>query len=71
MTKPLFSKSVRKHIRREKARIRREVLDVHLHRELIEKLLQEFLPKKKEESTPSAGAPKRRKAELAVAAKEK
>lgn len=68
MTKPLFSKSIRKHIRFQKARIRREVFDTAKRQELIEKLLGEFLPKQKEEK-PKKIAP--RKEEVMAAAKEK
>ena len=35
-----MSKSTKKHIRREKARIRREVFDVKEQKQLIEKLYQ-------------------------------
>ena len=48
MAKPLFSKGVRKHIRLQKARIRREVFDTAKRQELIVKLLGKFLPKAKE-----------------------
>lgn len=71
MTKPLFPRSVRKHIRLQKARIRREIFDTAKQQELIAKLLERFLPKQKEEPASSAGAQKRRKAELVTAAKEK
>lgn len=47
MAKPLFPKSLRKHIRQEKARIRREVSNTTEHDELIQKLLNQFLPKAK------------------------
>jgi len=71
MTKPLFPKSLRKHIRQEKARIRREVVDEAIRQELIEKMCRGFLPKQKEE----AKAPKVKKVavknpELAGATKE-
>ena len=49
MTKPLFPRSVRKHIRLQKARIRREIFDTAKQQELIAKLLERFLPKQKEE----------------------
>tara|TARA_Y100000310_G_C20219088_1_gene594921 strand:- start:228 stop:434 length:207 start_codon:yes stop_codon:yes gene_type:complete len=68
MAKPLFSKSARKHIRTQKARIRREVFDTKKQQELIEKLLGEFLPKQKEEKPKKAPS---RKAELIAATKEK
>ena len=68
MTKPLFPRSVRKHIRLQKARIRREIFDTAKKQELIAKLLERFLPKLKEEK-PQKTAPK--KAELVATAKEK
>ncbi len=37
-----LSKSVRKHIRRQKAQIRREVLDVKKQQELISELIKKF-----------------------------
>ena len=39
-------KSIRKYIRKEKARIRREVLDLAEQKELINKLYLKFLSKK-------------------------
>ena len=39
-------KSIRKYIRKEKARIRREVLDIKEQKRLINELYQKFLPKK-------------------------
>ena len=71
MTKPLFPKSVRKYIRLQKARIRREIFDVQKQRELIQELRQRFVkkPEKKEEK-PRKITPKK-KEELALAAKEK
>ena len=38
-------KSIRKYIRKEKARIRREVLDLKKQEELISELYQKFLRK--------------------------
>jgi len=38
-------KSLRKHIRQEKARIRREVLDIKKQKELINELYQKLLKK--------------------------
>ena len=38
-------KSIRKHIRKEKARIRREVLDLKKQNELIQKLYQDLIKK--------------------------
>jgi len=51
MAKSLFSKSIRKHIRLQKARIRREVFDTQKQQELIQELCQRFVakPEKKEE----------------------
>jgi len=42
MVKKKLPKSVRKHIRREKARIRRETSDFNKQKELIEQLYQKF-----------------------------
>ncbi len=39
-------KSIRKYIRKEKARIRREVLDLKEQKRLINELYQKFLSKK-------------------------
>lgn len=44
--KKKMPKSLRKHIRNEKARIRREVLDLNEQKEQINKLYEQFLPKK-------------------------
>ena len=40
-----MAKSIRKHIRREKARIRREVLDIKKQEESINELREKFLKK--------------------------
>ncbi|RLC34389.1 MAG: hypothetical protein DRZ76_02760 [Candidatus Nealsonbacteria bacterium] len=40
-------RSIRKFIRKEKARIRREVLDLQEQKKLIDELYQRFLPKTK------------------------
>jgi len=71
MTKPLFPKSIRKHIRFQKARIRRGVLDSKKQQELIQELYQRFAvnPEKKEER-PRKITPKK-KEELAAVVKEK
>ena len=45
MSKKRLPKSQRKHIRQEKARIRREVLDLRKQRELINQLYEKFLKK--------------------------
>lgn len=45
--KKKLPKSLRKYIRREKARIRQEVLDVKEQEKLIEKLYQKFTKSKK------------------------
>ena len=50
-----FSKSVRKYIRQEKARIRREVLNSEKREELIQQLYKKFdknISSKKESSVP-------------------
>jgi len=44
-------KSLRKFIRREKARIRREVLDIKKQEELIVELYQKFLKTAKEDKS--------------------
>jgi len=46
MKKKRLSKSLRKYIRQEKARIRREVLDLEEQKKLIEELYQKFLKNK-------------------------
>ncbi|MCH7828797.1 hypothetical protein IH982_02995 [Patescibacteria group bacterium] len=76
MTKPLFSKSIRKHIRFQKAHIRREILDFKKQQELIQELYQRFVrkPEKKEEKVKeepasSAGVQKRRKKEAEAVVK--
>jgi len=43
-------KSIRKFIRREKARIRREILDSKEQEKLIAEIYQKFLKQKKEET---------------------
>jgi hypothetical protein len=45
MGKKKMPKSIRQHIRQEKARIRREVLSPEKQKELIDKLYQEFFKK--------------------------
>jgi hypothetical protein len=49
MAKKRLPKSLRKFIRQQKARIRREVLDKKEQERLIRELYQQFLPLKKEE----------------------
>ena len=72
MTKPLFSKSTRKYIRFQKARIRREIFDIKKQRELIQKLIERFnikpekskeKPKEKKEKKPKIGIVKPKKQE--------
>jgi len=46
--KKRLSKSIRKFIRKEKARIRREVLDLRKQEELINELCKKYLIKIKE-----------------------
>jgi len=71
MTRPLFSKSVRKHIRFQKAHIRRGVFDFKKQQELIQELYQRFAlkPEKKEEK--SRKITPKKKQELAAVAKGK
>lgn len=45
MERRRLPKSIRKFIRREKARIRREVLDLKEQERLIDELYKKFLPK--------------------------
>ena len=45
MAKKQLPKSLRKYIRKEKARIRREILDLKKQRELIDQLYKKFLKK--------------------------
>lgn len=42
--------SIRKHIRREKARIRREFLDIKEQKEQINKLYDKFIIQKKDDN---------------------
>lgn len=44
MTKSNLPKSIRKYIRKEKARIRREILDVEKQKEEIAKLYKKVIP---------------------------
>ncbi len=44
MSKKRLSKGIRKYIRKEKARIRREVLDIKEQRKQIEELYRKFSP---------------------------
>jgi len=46
MTKKRLSKSVRKYVRLEKARLKREVLDFEERKEQIKKLYKKVCPKK-------------------------
>jgi hypothetical protein len=46
MVKKRLPKSIRKYIRKEKARIRREVLDLKEQEKLIEELYQKFQKQK-------------------------
>ncbi|MCD6233208.1 hypothetical protein J7J81_02400 [bacterium] len=45
MAKKQLPKSLRKYIRKEKARIRREILDLKKQRELIDQLYKRLLKK--------------------------
>ncbi len=47
MAKKRMAKSSRKFIRKEKARIRREVLDIEEQEELIAKIYKKFFKEKK------------------------
>ena len=51
MDKKKLPRSIRKYIRREKARIRREVLDIKEQERLIDMLYKKFLKEKSYEST--------------------
>lgn len=42
-----FSKSVRKYVRREKARLRQEFLDYTTRKKLFQELYKKFLPEEK------------------------
>jgi len=58
MDKKKLPKSIRKYIRQEKARIRREVLDVKKQKELIEEVYKKFskeLPKTQQKSESKTG----------------
>lgn len=46
MPKKKLPKSLRKHIRKEKSRIRREVLDIKKQKELLEELYKKFFTDK-------------------------
>ncbi len=50
MGKKRMPKSLRKFIRREKARIRREILDVKEQEKLISELSQRFIKKDKKQN---------------------
>lgn len=50
MGKKRMPKSLRKFIRREKARIRREILDVKEQEKLISELYQRFIKKDKKQN---------------------
>jgi hypothetical protein len=67
MAKPLFSKSARKHIRLEKALIRREVSDTAIQGERIGKLLESVSLKKQEKRAKVSA----KKTEVAGTTKEK
>lgn len=72
MAKPLFPKSVRKYVRFQKARIRREVSDSLIQRERIHKLLEGLAAQyAKKEEVPRKAALKNKKQEPAATAKEK
>ena len=51
MKKKKMPKSIKKHIRKEKARIRREVLDVKKQGKQIDELYQKFFKDKENKKT--------------------
>lgn len=51
MPKIRLSKGLRKYIRKEKARIRREILDVEEQKKLIDEIYKQFAPKVREEKS--------------------
>lgn len=77
MTKPLFPKSVRKYIRLQKARIRREVSDTQRRQELIQELCERFKrqPEKTKQELKKTEKPRKvtpkKKEELVATTKEK
>lgn len=50
MARKRLPRSIRKFIRKEKARIRREVFDIGEQEKLIEELYSGFIPERREES---------------------
>ena len=72
MTKPLFSKSTRKYIRFQKARIRREIFDIKKQKELIQEVIDRFTVKseKKEEKPKEKKEEKPKKVIIKKKAKE-
>ena len=71
MEKIKLSKSLRKYVRLQKARIRREVLDLKEQREQIDKLYQQFLPIEKAAVEPKKDKPKEKKEAKAEKKEEK
>jgi len=63
MEKVKLSKSLRKYVRLQKARIRREVLDLAEQRERIDKLYSQFLPSEKSPGEQKKEKPKKKKEE--------
>lgn len=62
---------MRKHIRGQKARIRREFSDLGKQQELISKLYEGFAKKTEKKSVRANKVTQKKKEELVVAAKEK
>ena len=71
MTKPLFSKGMRKHIRFQKARIRREFSDLGQQQELISKLYEGFAKKTEKKPVQINKGTQKKREELALGKKEK
>ena len=66
MAKTKLSKSTRKYIRKEKARIRREVSVAGEKKKLIEQLYQKFMPRQKKKAEKGGKAKKSKLAEEPV-----
>ncbi len=52
--KKRIPKSLRKHIRQEKSRIRREVLNIKEQKKKIQELYQKLFPETKKDSKPAS-----------------
>lgn len=64
MVKRKLPKSIRKFIRKEKAKIRRQVLDFEEQKQLINDLYQKFIPSSTEREIPSELLRKSSKSDL-------